>query len=499
MTSPFKRLPAWLLAATVGFGVASGVQGKSVDLPKIPNRTVSILDFGGKGDGVSLNTDAFEAALAALEQKGGGKLDVPPGIWLTGPIHLRSRINLCVERGALIKFSPDPKLYPLVLIDVKGEREVDSTSPISGQDLNDVAITGGGVIDGSGDAWRPIKRGKMSDAEWKALIKSGGVVNDKGDGWWPSREAMEGEPLVKSLREKASLNLADYEPAHQFLRPRMVRLIGCRKVLLQDVTVQNPPNWTLNPELCNYVSILNVKVHNSPAAQNSDALDLESCRHALIRDCIFDAGDDGICLKSGKDAAGRRIGVPTEDVQIEGCIVYHAHGGFTIGSEMSGGVRDVWVNNCLFMGTEIGLRFKSTRGRGGVVENIQISHVSMVDLLSDVINFDMFYGGKAPTDETADGGVTNALPAVDEGTPQFKDIHIDHVTCRGAQNAIVLEGLPEMPIRDIYLNDVSISARRGVSVIDAEGIHFDHVQVNCQSGPLLTQVRVKNSTLDLVK
>ena len=498
MTSPFKRLPMWLLVAIICFGVKSAVQGKPVDLPKIPGRTVSLLDFGGKGDGVSLNTDAFAAALAALEQKGGGKLDVPPGIWLTGPIHLRSRINLCVERGALVKFSPDPKLYPLVVFDLKGEKEVDSTSPISGQDLSDVAITGGGVIDGSGDAWRPIKRGKMSDAEWKALAKSGGVVNDKNDGWWPSRESMEGEPLVKSLHEKGSLNIADYEPAQQFLRPRMVRLIGCRKVLLQDVTVQNPPNWTLNPELCDFVSILNVKVHNSPAAQNSDALDLESCRHAVIRGCIFDAGDDGICVKSGKDAAGRRIGVPTEDVQIEGCIVYHAHGGFTIGSEMSGGVRDVWVKDCLFMGTEIGLRFKSTRGRGGVVENIHISNVNMVDLLSDAINFDMFYGGKAPG-EKSDSDDKDKVPAVDEGTPQFKDIHIDHVTCRGAQNAIVLEGLPEMPIRDIDLKDVSISARGGVSVIDAEGIHFDNVQVNCQKGPLLTQVRVKDSTLDLVK
>ena len=123
----------------------------------------------------------------------------------------------------------------------------------------------------------------------------------------------------------------------------------------------------------------------------------------MIRDCIFDAGDDGICIKSGKDAAGRRIGVATEDVHIEGCVVYHAHGGFTIGSEMSGGVRDVWVNNCLFMGTEIGLRFKSTRGQGGVVENIHVSNVAMTDLLSDAINFDMFYGGKAPTDDSGGG------------------------------------------------------------------------------------------------
>ena len=264
MTTPTTKLPALFLAAIFGFSTVLCAVGREVDLPSIPHRSVSVTDFGGKGDGVTLNTGAFEAALAALAEKGGGKLVVPPGIWLTGPIHLRSRINLCVERGALVKFSPDPKLYPITVTDIKGEKDVDSTSPISGVDLNDVAITGGGVIDGSGEAWRPIKRGKMSDAEWKALVKSGGVVNEKGDGWWPSKEAMDGEKLAASLRKSGSLVVADYEPAHQFLRPRMVRLTGCRKVLLQDVTLQNPPNWTLNPELCDDVSILNVKVHNSP-------------------------------------------------------------------------------------------------------------------------------------------------------------------------------------------------------------------------------------------
>ena len=165
----------------------------------------------------------------------------------------------------------------------------------------------------------------------------------------------------------------------------------------------------MNPVLCEDVSILNVKVQNSPAAQNSDALDLESCRRAVIRGCTFDTGDDGICIKSGKDAAGRRIGVPTEDVLVEGCTVYHAHGGFTIGSEMSGGVRNLVVSNCTFMGTDIGLRFKSTRGRGGVVEKIFISDIRMEDIAGDAINFNLYYGGKSPLDETAGSG--NQFPA----------------------------------------------------------------------------------------
>ena len=475
-----------------------GASALEVVAPKIPNATANLADFGGVGDGAVLNTSAFAKAIASLSEKGGGKLVVPPGIWLTGPIKLRSGIELHLERGALIQFSGDYKLYPLAVIDMKGEKEVDSVSPISGENLENIAITGEGIIDGGGDAWRPIKKGKLGDSDWKALVKSGGVLSNKGDTWFPSREVMDGEKIVSELRKKNSLKLEDYEPAHQFLRPKMLRLIGCKKVLLQGVTVQNPPNWTINPALCEDVSIVNVEVRNSPIAQNSDALDLESCRRALIRDCTFDAGDDGICIKSGKDAAGRRIGVPTEDVLVEGCTVYHAHGGFTIGSEMSGGVRNVRVDNCTFIGTDIGLRFKTTRGRGGVVEKIFISDIRMSDLPGDAINFNMYYGGKSPLDETSGSEKINSPPVTEE-TPQFRDIHIENVICRGAQKAIVLEGLPEMPIRDIFLKNVLITSREGISVTDAEKISFENVRVDNKSGPRLTQVRVKDSQLELAK
>jgi len=466
-------------------------------LPVIPPNTVSLPDFGGIGDGQTLNTAAFEKAFAALAEKGGGKLVVPPGIWLTGPIKLRSRTELHLERGALIQFSGDYKLYPLTIVEMKGEREVDSTSPISGVNLENVAITGAGIMDGGGNAWRPVKQSKLNEGEWKALVKSGGVLDEKSATWWPGAAAMNGEKLVSKLRDRGSLNPADYEPAHQFLRPKMLRLIGCQKVLLADVTLQNPPNWTMNPALSVDVSILNVTVHNSPAAQNSDALDLESCRRAVIRGCTFDTGDDGICIKSGKDAAGRRMGVPTEEVLVEGCTVYHAHGGFTIGSEMSGGVRNLVVTNCTFMGTDIGLRFKSRRGRGGVVEKIFISNVRMTGIVRDAISFSLAYGDKSPLDESDATAAASVLPVTEE-TPQFRDIHIEKVICRGAQSAMVLEGLPELPTRDIFLKDVAITSQKGVFVTDADGIHFENVRVEKQSGPPLTQVRVKNSSLQLL-
>jgi DNA sulfur modification protein DndE len=466
--------------------------------PAFPDTMLNLTNFDALGDGVTLNSEAFARAIAELAEKGGGTLTVPPGIWLTGPIKLRSNINLRLERGALLKFSGDFKLYPLIVIDRKGEKEVDSTSPISGEHLENVAITGEGIIDGGGDSWRPVKKSKLAEADWRALVKSGGVLDEKGEMWWPSVDASNGSKLVAELRRQKSLNLEDYEPAHQFLRPKMLRLIACRKVLLEGVTFQNPPSWTINPALCEDVSLLNVSVHNSPAAQNSDALDLESCRRALVRGCTFDAGDDGICLKSGQDAGGRRIGAPTEEVLIEGCTVYHAHGGFTIGSEMSGGVRRIRVNNCTFIGTDVGLRFKSARGRGGVVENIDISNIRMTDIAGDAINFNMHYGGKAPLEEAA-GVAENEVPAVTEETPQFRDIRVENVLCLGANSAIVLEGLPEMPLRGITLKNVWIAARQSGSVTDAENIVFDNVHLETKAGRELKTLRVARSNLALAK
>jgi polygalacturonase len=461
--------------------------------PVIPNVRLSLLDFGAIGDGTTMNTQAFEEAIAALSTKGGGELDVPPGIWLTGPIKLQSHINLHLERGALIQFSGDFNLYSLVVINMKGEKEVDSTSPISGENLEDIAITGEGIIDGGGDAWRPVKKDKLTEGDWKALVASGGVLDARRTTWWPGKSAMDGEKIVTSLRKVNSLNLQDYEPVHQFLRPKMVRLIGCKRVLLQGVTFGNPPNWTLNPALCEDVSILNIAVHSSYAAQNSDALDLESCRHVIIQDSTFDTGDDGICLKSGKDAAGRRIGVPDEDVWIEGCTVYHAHGGFVIGSETSGGMRNIYVDNCTFIGTDNGLRFKSVRGRGGVVENIFISNVRMKNILQNAIDFEMYYFMNGGSPEMTG---TN-LPPVDEGTPQFRDIHFKNIICLGAQKAMVLEGLPEMPIRNFDFENVSLSAQSGAFITDAEGVYFDNVHIDSRTGEKLVQTRVSKSSLEI--
>jgi polygalacturonase len=477
-------------------GMVGGFQIPKIQEPEFHANVVNLAQCGGANDGRTLNTEVIAKAIASLAAKGGGTLVVPPGIWLTGPIRLQSNIELRLEAGALLQFTSDYKQYPLMVLDVKGEKDVLSTSPIFGENLDNVAITGHGVIDGAGQAWRPLKKSKVTDAEWKMQTASG-FVDASGTTWWPSREASEGGRLVRRLRAANSFDVRDYEPAHQFLRPKLVKLLNCRRVLLDGVTFQNSPNWTLNPTFCEDVTIRGVTSRNPYYGQNTDALDVESCRNVIIRDSTFDVGDDGICLKSGSGATGRRIGVPTENVWIDGCVVYHAHGGFTIGSEMSGGVRNIHVNDCLFMGTDIGLRFKSTRGRGGVVEKIYISNIRMTDIPGNAIDFDMYYGGRSPLDAKGESAEVGQPPVpVDEGTPQFRDIHIENVVCRGARAAVVLQGLPEMPIRDIDLRNVSITSEEGMKWTDAASIHCENVDIVNSRGPVLNLFRTRDSVID---
>ena len=430
--------------------------------PGIPNRSVTISDFGAVPDGRTLNTVAIAKAIDTLAAKGGGHVVFPPGYWLTGPIALKSNIDLHLEEGALVQFTTDFSQYPDLILEIKGVPETVATSQIHGEHQENISITGRGVFDGGGSAWRQMRHPKTIESQWKKIILSG-VLEEGGEIWWPSAEA------------------------RKALRPKLVKLFDCRKVLLEGVTFQNSPSWNLNPEHCQDLTIRNVSVHTPGNAQNGDGVDLECCRNAIVRGSTFDVGDDAICIKSGRDKVGRLIGVPTENVLIEDCIVYHGHGGFVIGSEMSGGARNICVNNCLFMGTDIGLRFKSTRGRGGVVEKIFIKNIRMIDIPTDAIGFDMFY--HVPPLGTA---AENTIPAVDEGTPIFRDIYIEDVICRGAHQALALQGLPEMPIRGIHLRNVSISAENGIVCTNAQNLSFDQINIQNTLGPVVILSNSRN-------
>jgi polygalacturonase len=428
-----------------------------VSEPKIPSRSAKLTDFGAVPGGQVLCTAAFAKGIDALAAQGGGRLVIPAGIWLAGPIALKSNIELHTEEGALVQFTKDTTQF-------KGPAQ------IYGENLENIAITGPGIFDGAGEAWRPVKHYKMTEIQWKALLASGGRV-DEQDTWHPPIEGGGNR------------------------RPRLMILKGCQRVLLEGATFQNSPMWCLNPSFCDDVTIRNVTVRNPWFSQNGDGLDLESCKNVIIRGMRLDVGDDALCMKSGAGADARKSGRPTENVLIEDCTVYHGHGGFTIGSEMSGGVRNIRVNNCVFIGTDIGLRFKTQRGRGGVVEKIYLSNIQMTNIPTDAISFNMYYGGAGPTEGAETTGEVAALP-VGEGTPQFRDIFIENVVCRGARRAVQLQGLPEMPISGIHLRNVSITADQGLVCQDARDITLSGVEILNSKGAVATFIGSKNVTVE---
>jgi len=449
--------------------------------PSIPDRQVSLTDFGAVGDGITLNTEAFAKAIDDLSGKGGGRLVVPQGVWHTGPIVLKDNIELNLKAGAVILFAADESLYPVIETSFEGLDTRRLQSPLSAKGASNIAITGEGVIDGNGQYWRPVKHGKVTEKHWKQLLAIPGSLEMKPDYWVPSEGYAKGEQGA-NMNVPNAQTPEEWNAIKRFLRPVMVSLVHCKNVLLQGVIFQNSPAWNLHPLMCENVIIDKVLVRNPSYAQNGDALDLESCKNALIINSRFDAGDDGICIKSGKDADGRRRGIPCENVVVNGCTVFAGHGGFVVGSEMSGGVRNILVENCQFLGTDVGLRFKSTRGRGGIVENIYINKVSMTDIKTDAITFNMYYGGKSVAEmlEDGDNPDNETKVPVTEETPIFRNIDIKNIICNGAGRAMEFNGLPEMPIKGISLQNVTILAQKDAVFTNCEDIKKENVNITVQ-------------------
>lgn len=454
-----------------------------LERPKFPDNQLNLKDFGGIPDGISLNTEMFEKAISTLSSKGGGTLIIPSGIWFTGPIILRSNINLHLEKGALILFSPDFDLYPLVKTVYEGLDTRRCQSPISGRNLENIAITGEGSINGSGDAWRPLKKGKVTENHWNKVINSGGVLKNP-EYWLPSEKSLLGENMGGNTPKK-NMTEEDWISIKDFLRPVMVSFIECKNVLLEGVLFENSPAWNIHPLMCENVIIDNVTVRNPSYSQNGDGLDLESCINSIIINCSFDVGDDAICIKSGKNEDGRRRNRPTQNVIVDNCKVFKGHGGFVVGSEMSGGVRNISVSNCQFMGTDVGLRFKSGRGRGGVVENIYIRDINMFDIATESFLFDLYYGNNYLPQNAP-------IPEVNETTPSFRNIYVKGIIARNVHRAMFFNGLPEMKISNINVENVTIMSTLGAELAESKNIIFKNVKIFPEIGPPLKLTNVEN-------
>lgn len=446
--------------------------------PTFKDDVYNILDFGAKSQINFNNKSAIQAAIDECSNNGGGTVLVPDGYFYTGPINIKSNVNLHLSSNSFIKFSKSKEEYPLIWTNYEGQKRIRTISPITIENACNVAITGKGVIDGSGDLWRGVKKWKLTEKEWnKCLSKSKHVINTKEtEIWYPTETiyngVMTGEPSYDDPKalEKASIHYDMY-------RPVLLSIKNSDKVLIEDIVIQNSPAWNIHPWFCTNLKLENVTVKNKYSAQNGDGIDIESCRFVEVSNCVFEVGDDGICVKSGKNAEAREIEGPCEDLWIHDCKVFDAHGGFVIGSEMSRGVKNVLVEDCTFIGTDIGVRFKSAIGRGGVVENIHIKNINMGNIIEEAFIFTMGYVLKLLENfnETEIGSSTD--PA---DIPEFKDIYINNVKCDGSKIGIKINGLKELPIHDIHFNNVEIKAQKALNLSLCKDIYLNDVIIKAE-------------------
>jgi polygalacturonase len=372
-----------------------------------PNGYYNITDYGAIADGTTMCTDAIQGAIDAAGAAGGGTVFVPAGTFRTGPLRLRDRVTLHLDAGSRLLASENIDDFPIWASDWEGPDAVKACHPfIGGEGLRDIAITGRGTIDGSGHVW------------WARHLKN-----------WPK----------------------------ELPRPLLVRFVNCSNVLVEGVTLTNSPMWTLSPLACDNVSITHITIKNPPDSPNTDGINPDSCSNVRISDCHVDVGDDCITIKSGKETDGRRQLKACENITVTNCTLVRGHGGVVIGSEISGSVRNVAITNCVFVGTDRGIRLKARRGRGGVVEDIRASNLVMDRVLTP-ISVNLFYGCGAWDDPR----VNNNTPMpVDETTPQFRRIRFAGITATGAKYAAAyIVGLPEMHVQDVSLKDVLIRIDR---------------------------------------
>lgn len=441
--------------------------------PTFKKDTVNVASFGSVGNGITLNTKAINETILSLSKKGGGVVLVPAGVWLTGPIELQSNINLHLALNATLLFTTDKTQYPLAEGVYEGRAVARNQSPISGKNLTNIAITGHGVIDGNGDVWRAVHKNQLTEPQWQAKVKSGGVLDDNGKTWYPSEQFKKAALEKKSMLLEAGKSLEDFRDMKDYLRPNLLVLTNCKKVLLEGVTFQNSGAWCLHPLMCEDLTLRNLYIKNPEYAHNGDGIDIESCKNFLIEGCTVDVGDDAICIKSGKDEEGRKRGIPTENGIVRKNLIYAGHGAFVIGSEMSGGARNIFVEDCTFMGTDKGLRFKSVRGRGGVVENIYARNIYMKDIVHEAIFFDMYYFVKFATDSERD-----ERPEVNEGTPIFRNMKFENIVSVGSEKGIFVRGLPEMPIYNIEMENLVLQSKIAAEFVDAKNISIKNAVFN---------------------
>jgi polygalacturonase len=408
-----------------------------IKAPRFENRNFTITDYGAVADNERDCTDAFKRAISAAHQAGGGRVVVPPGTFLTGPIHLKSNVNLYVSDGAIINFFVDPNKYmPVVYTRFEGTECMNYSPLVYAYEQENIAITGKGILDG-----------RASD-----------------ENWWRWKRSQRGD--VNTLRKMGDTGVPVSQRifgAGKQLRPNMIQPYKCKNVLIEGVTIKNSPMWHIHPVLSTNVTVKNVRVIGH--GPNNDGCNPESSKDVLIEGCYFNTGDDCIAIKAGRNNDGRRVNTPSENIIIRNCQMKDGHGGVVIGSETSGGTRNVFAENCTMDSPNLdrALRIKTNSVRGGTIENIYLRNIKIGQVAEAVLKVNFQYG-------EGDAG---------DFTPIVRNINMENVTSGKSRYAFSISGYERSPITGIHLkNCVFNNVEKNNVLVGVKNLDLMNVEIN---------------------
>lgn len=453
-------LTAFLLLGPFAFAASGGSAGDS-------GSVFNLLNYGARNDGSALATDAFRAAIAAAQKADGGTVYVPPGTYVTGPIEMVSNLTLYVAAGATIRF-PAAKL-PFTPGRQQGIETLTPVPLIGGHDLQNVTVEGRGIL-------------TSDNADWMKLHpRITPTVADPG-----SANGPHWEHLLQALEAHQPVSEAEYRAVAAELRPSFIRFMNCKNVLVKDLRIIGSPMWTIHLLYTENATVENMVIETYPGV-HTDGIVIDSSRFVHLSNDYIDTGDDGIVIKSGKDADGLRVNRPSEDIAITNCTVHHAHGAVTIGSETSGSVRNLVASNITADGTTNGIRIKSRRGRGGVVENIRFDNWTMRNVGTAIVVTNYYL---------MEGETRSGPEAVSIRTPVLRNIAVSNVTIAGAKQLIDIEGLPEKPIEALHIQNLMGSGKSGLTANYTDDLELHNVQLDPATGPSFMIEHAANLELD---
>ncbi len=415
---------------------------KHPEIPRFPDRSVSILDFGATEGGKVPCTDAIAAAIAHISEAGGGRVVFPAGNYLTGPIHFRDNVELYIAEGCTLEFSEKFEDYlPVVESVLAGVKCYSCSHLIYGNRCKNIALSGKGVLDGHGRVWDWMKKHQPGMED---LMLKGAACT----------------PMSERVYGKES----------DGVRPRFLQLQHCEDVLIEGVTFKNSPTWTVHPCFCKNVTVRNVTIKNPINSPNSDGINFESCKCCLLTDCYVDTGDDAVCVKAGRGRDAWSWNAPCEDIEIRNVTGVNGQGSVTVGSETSAGINNIYIHDCHFENRLLGINIKTMKGRGGFIKNIDFENITLRSARREAVKISFRYDGEPLDDQSA--------PITD--VPDLRGISVKGFSCGEAPNAFRIEGLPGFPLKDIYLEDIDICADNIGIIQDVQGLSLENVQIKAK-------------------